>query len=143
MPKLLGFFAKVEDNRAKLNVNIQIEILFKSLTNEFVGFKVAYNLGNKVLTLTQLMKELQSYELVLNGGKLVQKKPETNLAVGLLSSKGKYKSKGKKKLTKSLIPLRVDRKKAKKSKDLKKIKYFFCNRKKGISNQTTKSIWIT
>ncbi|KAH1031471.1 hypothetical protein J1N35_043645, partial [Gossypium stocksii] len=27
----------------------------------------AYNLGNKALTLTHLIKELQSYELMLNG----------------------------------------------------------------------------
>ena len=70
-------------------MHTQIEIVFKSLTNEFVGFKVAYNLGNKALTLTQLMKELQSYEFMLNGGKLVQEKPETNLVVGPSSSKGK------------------------------------------------------
>ncbi|MBA0845709.1 hypothetical protein Goarm_022995 [Gossypium armourianum] len=47
--------------------------MFKSLTKEFVGFRVAYNLGNNTLTLTQLMKELESYELMLNGGKLVQR----------------------------------------------------------------------
>ncbi|KAK5770441.1 hypothetical protein PVK06_046591 [Gossypium arboreum] len=81
----------------------------------------AYNLGNKAFTLTQLMKELQSYELMLNGGKLVQEKPDANLTMGPSSSKGKQKAKGKKKLTKSSIPLRVDRKKAKKSKDPKKI----------------------
>ncbi|MBA0709137.1 hypothetical protein Golax_024197, partial [Gossypium laxum] len=34
-----------------------------------------------------------------------------------------------KKPTKSLVPPRVDRKKAKKLKDPKKIKCFFCNRK--------------
>ncbi|MBA0771965.1 hypothetical protein Gotri_007421, partial [Gossypium trilobum] len=68
MPKLMGFFAEVEDNRAELDVNTQIEIVFKSLTNEFASFKVTYNLGNKTLTLTQLMKKLQSYKLMLNGG---------------------------------------------------------------------------
>ncbi|MBA0849414.1 hypothetical protein Goshw_015702 [Gossypium schwendimanii] len=52
-------------------MNTDIEIVFKFLTKEFVGFRVAYSLGNKALTLTQLMKELQSYELMLNGGKLV------------------------------------------------------------------------
>ncbi|MBA0766807.1 hypothetical protein Gotri_015811, partial [Gossypium trilobum] len=41
--------------------------MFKSLTKEFASFRVAYNLRNKALTLTQLMKELQSYELMLNG----------------------------------------------------------------------------
>ncbi|KAK5784986.1 hypothetical protein PVK06_039527 [Gossypium arboreum] len=68
----------------------------------------AYNLGIKMLTLTKLMKELKSYELILNGGKLVQEKPEANLAVGPSSSKGKQKAKGKKKLTKSSVLPRVD-----------------------------------
>ncbi|MBA0743455.1 hypothetical protein Gogos_006128 [Gossypium gossypioides] len=52
-------------------MDTQIKIMFKSLTNEFTGFRAAYNLENKTLTLTQLMKELQSYELMLNGGKLI------------------------------------------------------------------------
>ncbi|MBA0727406.1 hypothetical protein Golax_000397, partial [Gossypium laxum] len=129
MLNLMGFFAKAKGNGAELDVNTQIEIVFKSLTNEFVGFRVTYNLGYKALTLTQLMKELQSYELMLNGGKPVQEKPDANLAMGPSSSKGKQKAKGKKKPTKSSIPLCVDRKKVKKSKDPKKIKIFFYNRK--------------
>ncbi|KAK5846928.1 hypothetical protein PVK06_003229 [Gossypium arboreum] len=91
--------------------------------------RAAYNLGNKAFTLAQLMKELQSYELMLNGDKIVQEKPDANLAVSPSSSKGKQKAKGKKKLTKSSIPSCVDRKNAKKSKDSKKIKCFFYNRK--------------
>ncbi|KAH1113972.1 hypothetical protein J1N35_007350 [Gossypium stocksii] len=67
---------------------------------------------------------------MLNGGKLTQGKPKANLVIGPLSSKGKQKAKGKKKkLTKSSIPPRVDRKKARKSKDPEKIKCFFYNRK--------------
>ncbi|MBA0763189.1 hypothetical protein Gotri_012684, partial [Gossypium trilobum] len=66
MHKIMGFFVEAEDNRAELDVNTQIEIVFKSITKEFVNFRAAYNLGNKLLTLTQLMKELQSYELTLN-----------------------------------------------------------------------------
>ncbi|XP_016694496.1 uncharacterized protein [Gossypium hirsutum] len=127
--KLMGFFAKVEDNGAELDVNLQIEIVFKSLTKEFAGFRAAYNFGNKALTFTQLMKESQSYEFMQNGYEPVQEKPKANLAVRLSSSKGKQKPKGKNKQTKSLVPPRVDRKKAKKSKDPKKIKCFLCNRK--------------
>ncbi|MFQ6626198.1 hypothetical protein Gotur_005397, partial [Gossypium turneri] len=53
MLKLMRFFAEAEVNGAELDVNTQIEIVFKSLTKEFVSFRVAYNLGNKALTLTQ------------------------------------------------------------------------------------------
>ncbi|MBA0729846.1 hypothetical protein Golax_022537 [Gossypium laxum] len=62
---------EAKDNGVKLDVNTQIKIVFKSLTKEFASFRAAYNLGKKALNLTQLMKELQSYELILNGGKLV------------------------------------------------------------------------
>ncbi|MBA0730360.1 hypothetical protein Golax_022568, partial [Gossypium laxum] len=89
MLKLMGFFAETEDNGVELDVNIQIKLVFKSLTKEFAGFRAAYNLGNKALTLTQLMKELQFYELMLNGGKSVQEKLDANLAIGSSSSRGK------------------------------------------------------
>ncbi|MBA0727609.1 hypothetical protein Golax_000582 [Gossypium laxum] len=69
MLKLMRFFVEAEDNGDELNVNTQIKIVFKSLSNEFNNFRASYNLGNKALTLTQLMKELQSCELILNGGK--------------------------------------------------------------------------
>ncbi|KAH1107535.1 hypothetical protein J1N35_011303, partial [Gossypium stocksii] len=83
MLKLMGFFAKIKGSEDELNVDTHIEIVFKSLMNGFAGFKAAYNLGNKVFTLTQLMKELQSYELMMNGGKPIQEKLEANLVLGL------------------------------------------------------------
>ncbi|MBA0730159.1 hypothetical protein Golax_025695 [Gossypium laxum] len=71
MLKLMGFFIEEKDNGAELKVNTQIEIVFKFLTNEFAGFRAAYNLWNKMFNLTQNMKELQSYVLMLNDGKSV------------------------------------------------------------------------
>ncbi|KAH1072844.1 hypothetical protein J1N35_025172, partial [Gossypium stocksii] len=53
-------FAEVANNEANLDQNTQIKMVLKSFSNDFTGFQVAYNLGNKNLTLTQLMKELQS-----------------------------------------------------------------------------------
>ncbi|KAK5846153.1 hypothetical protein PVK06_002425 [Gossypium arboreum] len=52
MLKLMGFFTEAEDNGAELAVNTQIEMVFKSLTNEFTGFRVVYSLGKKALILT-------------------------------------------------------------------------------------------
>ncbi|KAH1032038.1 hypothetical protein J1N35_044212 [Gossypium stocksii] len=85
----MRFCMEAEDNGVELYVNTQILIMFKSLTNEFAGFRVAYILGSKALTLTQLMKEVQSYELMMNGGKPVQEKLEANLVVGSSSSEEK------------------------------------------------------
>ena len=72
-------------------MNTQIEMVFKSLTKEFACFRADYNLGNKTFTLTQLMKELQSYELMLNCGRPVQEKAEANLAVGPSPLRGNRK----------------------------------------------------
>ncbi|KAH1046967.1 hypothetical protein J1N35_037751 [Gossypium stocksii] len=68
---LMVYFDEATDNKANLDQNTQIEVVLKSLTKNFVGFKVAYNFGDKKLKLAQLMKELQSYELVLNDSQLV------------------------------------------------------------------------
>lgn len=66
MVTLTRYFTEVAD----LDQNTQIEINFKSLSKDFVGFRATYNLGNKKLTVTQLMKELQFYELILNGDQM-------------------------------------------------------------------------
>ncbi|MBA0729479.1 hypothetical protein Golax_025793 [Gossypium laxum] len=45
MVKLMGFFVKVDDNRVKLDVNTQIEIVFKSLTKELASFRALTTWG--------------------------------------------------------------------------------------------------
>ncbi|KAH1083091.1 hypothetical protein J1N35_022852 [Gossypium stocksii] len=61
MVTLMRYFVRAMDNEANLDQNTKIEMVFKSLSKDFIGFQAAYNLGNKNLMLTQLMKELQSY----------------------------------------------------------------------------------
>ncbi|KAH1038903.1 hypothetical protein J1N35_040646, partial [Gossypium stocksii] len=80
-------------------------------------FRVIYNLRNKNLMLTQLMKKLQSY--MLNGCQSVRK-IEANLAINF-SSKWKVIKLKEKKL--------VERKRTNKPKDLSNSKCFFCNKK--------------
>ncbi|XP_017621265.1 uncharacterized protein LOC108465455 [Gossypium arboreum] len=60
MITLMVYFTKAMDNETNLDQNTQIEKVFKRLSKEFAGFQAACNLGNKKLTLTQLIKELQS-----------------------------------------------------------------------------------
>ncbi|KAK5774461.1 hypothetical protein PVK06_042316 [Gossypium arboreum] len=68
---LIRSFAEVKDNGVELDTNIQIEMAFKSLSKDFADFTIAYKLGNNQLALTQLMRELQSYKLMLNDSDLV------------------------------------------------------------------------
>ena len=63
---LMGFFAEAIKNGAELDYNTQIEMVFKTLSKDFVGFKAAYNLGKKELGFTMLMRQLQANELMIN-----------------------------------------------------------------------------
>ncbi|KAK5845963.1 hypothetical protein PVK06_002223 [Gossypium arboreum] len=114
------------ENEANLDQNTQIEMVFKSLSKDFTSFRAAYNLGNKNLILTQLMKELQSYELMLNDSQSVRR-VEANIVVAS-SSKGKekYAKKGKAKV---FGPPQVERKISRKPKYLSKSKCFFYSKK--------------
>ncbi|KAK5793932.1 hypothetical protein PVK06_035111 [Gossypium arboreum] len=101
-------------------------MVFKSLSKDFGGFWAAYNLGNKSLTLIQLMKELQSYQLILNDSQPVQRVKVNIIFASSLKGKGKCAKKGKAKVS---GPLQVERKRTKKPKDLSKSKCFFCSKK--------------
>ena len=123
MIKLMGYFAEAKDNGASLEPKIQSEMVFSSLSKDFVGFRAAYNLGEKELDLTQLMKQLQSYELMLNGGKQVV--GEVNLTVAS-SSNSKKKKKQVKGSSSSVPPIKKDMKKKMKG---TKLKCYFCGKK--------------
>ncbi|KAH1097820.1 hypothetical protein J1N35_014741 [Gossypium stocksii] len=71
MITLMAYFVTdAMDNEVNLDQNTKIEMVFKSLSKDFAGlYFVTCNLGNKNLTLIQLMKELQSYELMLIGAR--------------------------------------------------------------------------
>ena len=91
MVKMMVFFAEAAENGAELDYNTQIEMVFNSLSKEFVGFRAAYNLGEREFSLTRLMKELQAYELMLNDGKAP--KGEANVAETDSSAPSKKKKK--------------------------------------------------
>ncbi|XP_016700095.1 uncharacterized protein [Gossypium hirsutum] len=82
----MGYFVEVTNNEANLDPNTQIEMVFKSLSKDFVGFWAVYILGNKNLMLTQLMKELQSYELMLSIGQPIRR-VEANISRHLFLKK--------------------------------------------------------
>ena len=69
-------------------------MVFKTLSKDFVGFKAAYNLGDKELGLTELKRQLQAYQLMINVEVSVQSKGEANLAV--VTSSGPSGNKKKK-----------------------------------------------
>ncbi|KAK5846847.1 hypothetical protein PVK06_003146 [Gossypium arboreum] len=50
MITLIGYFAEAMDNDVNLDKNTQIEMVFKTLSKDFAGFRAPYNIGNKNLT---------------------------------------------------------------------------------------------
>ena len=128
MLKLMGYFAEAKENGANLEPKIQSEMVFSSLSRDFVGFKAAYNLGEKELELTQLMKQLQSYEVMMNGGKPIT--GEANLAVASTSGpiRGR-KRKHAKEYMESSSTGPSKKKGKKKKKDVSKVLCFFCDNK--------------
>ncbi|KAH1055726.1 hypothetical protein J1N35_033791 [Gossypium stocksii] len=74
-------------------------MVFRSLSKDFIGFWAAYNVGNKNLMLTQIMKELQSYELMLNGGQSIRKAEANIIVTSSSKGKGKHAKKDKAKTT--------------------------------------------
>ena len=126
MLKLMGYFAEAQENGANLEPKIRSEMVFSSLSKEFTGFKAAYNLGDKELDLTQLMKQLMSYEMMMNGGKQVV--GEAHLAVA--SSSGSKRSKKKQaKGSKMASSSKPTFKKGRKKRDSSKVRCFFCDKK--------------
>ncbi|KAH1032426.1 hypothetical protein J1N35_044600 [Gossypium stocksii] len=121
MITLMGYFTEAAYNKTNLDQNTQIKMVLKSLSNHYVSFRVPYNLRNKTLTFTKLMKELQCYELMLNGSQLVRR-AEANIVVASFSQrKGKRTKKSIDKV--SSLP-QVERKRTRKPKDLPKSKFF-------------------
>ncbi|KAH1091639.1 hypothetical protein J1N35_018896, partial [Gossypium stocksii] len=107
MITLMGYFSNVIDNEVNLDQNTRIEMVFKRLTKCFVSFRDAYNLGNKNLILTQLKKELQFNELMLNGSQSIQRAKANIAIISSSKRKGKHTKKGKAKVSK---PPEVERK---------------------------------
>ena len=124
--KIMGFLSEAQDNGAEIDHGTQVQMVFNSLPKEFAGFKTAYSLGDKKLNLTQLMKELVSYEMMLNDGKTMHA-GEVNLMVAKTSTKGRPKKKQVKKGPSASI--QPNKKKMKKPRDVSKVKCYFCNKK--------------
>ncbi|KAK5793685.1 hypothetical protein PVK06_034838 [Gossypium arboreum] len=101
-------------------------MVFKSLSKDFSGFWATYTLDNRNLTLTQLIRELQCYDLMLNGGQPIRRAEANIVVASSLKGKGKHAKKGNAKVSR---PPQVERKRTKKPKGLYKSKCFFYSKK--------------
>ncbi|KAL5578196.1 hypothetical protein UlMin_019895 [Ulmus minor] len=55
---VIGYLAKAQSHGSEIDVNTQMEMIFESLSKEFIPFRTIFNLSGKNMSLTELMKQL-------------------------------------------------------------------------------------
>ena len=58
MLTVIGYLAEAQSHRSEIDVHTQMEMIFESLSKEFVPFKTIFNLSGKNMSLTELVKQL-------------------------------------------------------------------------------------
>ena len=102
MLKVIDYLANAQTNGANIDVETQKEMIFETFFEDFVRFRIVYNLSKKSLMITELMKEFHEFETMINARKSSK---EANLAEkSPFSSKDKKKKKNKKATKKPSIP---------------------------------------
>ena len=82
MLTVIGYLAEAQSHGSEVDDDTQMETIFESLSKEFIPFRIIFNQSGKNLTLTKLMKQLQSFESIIKG-----KSIEANLTETRTSSK--------------------------------------------------------
>ena len=100
----MDYLNDAEIQRAQIDDNSKIDMVFESLPETFKEFKVNYNMNKKNMTLTELMSELHSAKEIC--------RPEKSLRSINIAKKGssrlKPKGKGKKKAGKKRSSTKQD-----------------------------------
>ena len=126
MLTVIGYLAEAQSHGSEIDADTQIEMIFESLSKEFIPFRMIFNLSGKNMSLTELMKQIQAFESMIKS-----KGIEANLTEAGNSSKtnnGNGK-KFKQVASKNSSITSVDKKvKKKKKKNLNKAKYFACKK---------------
>ncbi|KAL5570620.1 hypothetical protein UlMin_027195 [Ulmus minor] len=55
---VIRYLAKAQSHGSKIDANTQMEMIFESLSKEFIPFRTIFNLSGKNMSLTELMKQL-------------------------------------------------------------------------------------
>ncbi|KAL5577811.1 hypothetical protein UlMin_019510 [Ulmus minor] len=126
MLAVIGYLAEAQSHGSEIDIDTQMEMIFESLSKEFIPFRMIFNLSGKTMSLMELMKQLQAFESLIK-----IKGIEANLTEAGNSSKP---SNGKRKKFKqvasktSSIPTSDNKVKKKKKKNPKKAKCFACGK---------------
>ena len=69
MMEVIGLLNELEVMGSEIDCDTQVFMAIETLSELFDQFKVNYSMNNLSYTLTELMKELQSYESIMTKGK--------------------------------------------------------------------------
>ncbi|KAL5545146.1 hypothetical protein UlMin_008930 [Ulmus minor] len=126
MLTVIEYLVEAQSHGSEINVDTQMEMIFKSLSKKFILFRTIFNLSGKNMSLTELMKQLQAFEFMIKS-----KGIEANLTEAGNSSKpsnGKGKKFKQVASKTSSIPTSDNKVKKKKKKNLKKTNCFACRK---------------
>ncbi|KAL5579546.1 hypothetical protein UlMin_011988 [Ulmus minor] len=62
---MIGYLAEAQNHGSEIDSDTQMEMIFESLSNEFIPFRTIFNLSGKNMSLTELMKQLQAFESMI------------------------------------------------------------------------------
>ncbi|KAL5543295.1 hypothetical protein UlMin_011005 [Ulmus minor] len=65
MLTVIGYLAEAQSHRSEIDADTQMEMIFESLSKEFIPFRTIFNLSGKDMSLTELMKQLQAFESII------------------------------------------------------------------------------
>ncbi|KAL5583120.1 hypothetical protein UlMin_015562 [Ulmus minor] len=65
MLTVIEYLAKAQSHGSEIDADTQMEMIFKSLSKEFIPFRTIFNLSGKNMSLKELMKQLQAFESMI------------------------------------------------------------------------------
>ena len=128
---VMPYLSEAQANGAEIDAATQLVMVFQTLSKDFDLFQASYNLNQKDMSLTELMKELQAFENIFKGS---GSKAEANVAEPSSPApnpkrkKEKGKNKGNKPAVKASAPKMCTKTKKRKV-DPKKAKCFYYGKK--------------
>ena len=123
---VIRYLAEAQSRGFEIDADIQIELIFESLSKKFIPFMTIFNLSGKNMSLTELMKQLQAFESMIKSKGIEVNLTEAGNSSKLSNGKGKkFKQVASKT---SSIPTSDNKVKKKKKKNPKKAKCFACGK---------------
>ena len=126
MLTMIGYLAEAQSHGSEIDADTQMEMIFESLSKEFIPFRTIFNLSGKNMSLMELMKQLQAFESIIKSKSVEANLTEAGTSLEPSDGKGKKIKQVTSKTSSS--PSTSGKIKKKKKKNPKKAKCFSCGK---------------